>query len=166
MPDFNTAVVLFLSFLVIQRLSELFIAKRNTKALLKKGAVEVGANHYPIMVGMHTTWVIALMVLGLNQTVSLAWLSLFIILQFFRLWILTRLGSRWTTRIIILNEPLVVTGPFRYFRHPNYMLVVAEIFVAPAVLGLWWIAILFSVLNALMLWLRIGVEEGALKDLR
>ncbi|UOA19927.1 hypothetical protein DSM14862_02741 [Sulfitobacter indolifex] len=83
-----------------------------------------------------------------------------------RLWILRSLGSRWTTRIIILEEPLVVRGPFKYLSHPNYMLVVAEIIVAPMVLGLVWVALVFTLLNAAMLWVRIGVEHKALAPLR
>jgi len=158
--------VLILVFIVVQRLSELVIAKRNTAALIKRGAVEHGAQHYPFMVILHTAWVLALIVLGYDKQVILAWLGLYLILQFFRIWILTTLGSRWTTRIIILNEPLVIGGPFKYFKHPNYMLVVAEIFVTPMIFGLWEIAILFSILNAAMLYVRIRIEEKALAPLR
>ena len=164
--DISLLAVLFLAFIIVQRLSELAIAKRNTAALLARGAREVGASHYPFMVIMHTAWVLALIVFGYAQPLSFFWLTLFAILQMFRIWILTSLGSRWTTRIIILDEPLVVRGPFRYFNHPNYMLVVAEVFVAPMVLGLTWIAVLFSVLNAMMLYVRISEEENALSELR
>jgi methyltransferase len=83
-----------------------------------------------------------------------------------RIWILGTLGARWTTRIIILPEPLVVRGPFRFLKHPNYTLVVAEIIVAPMVLNLVWVAVVFTVLNAAMLWVRIGVEGRALAPLR
>jgi methyltransferase len=105
-------------------------------------------------------------VFGYTQPVSLFWLALFAILQVFRVWILASLGARWTTRIIILEEPLVTRGPFKFIRHPNYTLVVAEIIVAPMVLGLWWLATIFTVLNAAMLWVRIGAEERALSPLR
>ena len=162
----QTLTLLFLAFLVVQRLSELAIATRNTARLLAKGAQEVGAEHYPVMVLMHTAWVLCLLGFGFSQTVALGWLAVFALLQIFRIWILTSLGGRWTTRIIILNEPLVVRGPFKYFSHPNYMLVVAEIIVAPMVLGLWWLALVFTVLNAAMLWVRIGVEHKALAPLR
>jgi len=143
MPELSLLTLMFLIFIVTQRLGELFIAKKNTAALLQKGAVEYGAWHYPFMVTLHTFW-----------------------LQFFRVWILASLGERWTTRIIVLDEPLVLAGPFKYFKHPNYMLVVAEIFVAPMVLGLWQMAIVFSVLNAAMLFVRIREEEKALAHLR
>ncbi len=160
------ATLLFLAFIVIQRLGELIIAKRNTARLLDKGAYEVGANHYPIMVAMHSAWIMYLLVFGHDEPISIAWLLLFAVLQCLRVWILSTLGERWTTRIIVLEEPLVVHGPFRYFSHPNYILVVAEIIVAPMVLGLMWVAIIFTALNAVMLWVRINVEHRALAPLR
>jgi methyltransferase len=162
----ETATLLFLGFIVIQRLSELVIAKRNTTNLLAKGAYEVGASHYPVMVAMHSTWIACLVIFGYDEIVAFGWLAVFAVLQIFRVWILGSLGSRWTTRIIILEEPLVVRGPFKYLSHPNYMLVVAEIIVAPLVLGLVWVAVVFTVLNAAMLWVRIGVEHKALAPLR
>jgi methyltransferase len=158
--------LLFLGFILVQRMSELVIAKRNTANLLAKGAHEVGAAHYPVMVAMHSAWIAGLLIFGYSETVALGWLAVFAVLQIFRVWILGSLGARWTTRIIILEEPLVVRGPFRYFSHPNYMLVVAEILVAPMVLGLVWVAVVFTVLNAAMLWVRIGVEHKALAPLR
>jgi len=162
----ETATLLFLGFIVVQRLSELVIAKRNTARLLARGAYEVGASHYPVMVGMHSAWIACLLIAGYDETVAFGWLAVFAVLQVFRVWILGSLGSRWTTRIIILEEPLVVRGPFKYVSHPNYMLVVAEIIVAPMVLGLVWVAVVFTVLNAAMLYVRIGVEHKALAPLR
>ena len=162
----ETATALFLGFIILQRLSELVIAKRNTANLLAKGAYEVGAAHYPVMVAMHSLWLVCLVILGYSQTVSYGWLAIFAVLQIFRVWILGSLGPRWTTRIIVLEEPLIVRGPFKYFSHPNYMLVVAEIIVAPMVLGLVWVAALFTALNAAMLYVRIGVEHKALAPLR
>lgn len=162
----QTGAILFLSFIVLQRLSELVIAKRNTARLLEKGAYEVGAAHYPVMVTMHSAWIACLLLFGYDAQIAFGWLAVFVLLQAFRLWILGSLGSRWTTRIIILEEPLVVRGPFKYVSHPNYMLVVAEIIVAPMVLGLVWVAVVFTVLNAAMLWVRIGVEHKALAPLR
>lgn len=162
----ETATALFLGFIIIQRLGELVIANRNTARLLTKGAYEVGASHYPVMVCMHSAWIVCLITIGFGESVAFGWLVLFFVLQIFRLWILASLGIRWTTRIIILEEPLVAHGPFKYFSHPNYMLVVAEIFITPMVLGLIWTAVVFSVLNAVMLWVRIGVEHKALAPLR
>ena len=161
-----TPALWFLAFIIAQRLSELVIAKRNTARLLAQGAVEHGAAHYPAMVLMHTGWIVALVVFGWNNPVSLPWLAVFAALQVFRVWILATLGARWTTRIIVLREPLVARGPFRYLRHPNYVLVAAEIIVAPMVLGLVWVAALWTVLNAAMLYVRIRAENRALAPLR
>ena len=162
----QSATFLFLGFIIVQRLSELAIAKRNTRRLIAEGAVEVGANHYPYMVMLHSAWLACLVIFGYSASVSIGWLVVFAALQILRVWILTSLGGRWTTRIIILDKPLVKRGPFKYFSHPNYMLVVIEIFVAPMVLGLVWLALLFSILNAAMLWVRIGIEHEALAPLR
>lgn len=154
--------LLFLSFIIVQRLGELLLARINTARLLAKGAYEVGAAHYPAMVTMHALWVACLVIFGHDKVLSYGWLALFAALQLLRLWILGTLGRRWTTRIIVSSEPLVVRGPFRYVRHPNYALVVAEIIVAPMVLGLVWVAVLFTILNAAMLWVRIAAEGRAL----
>ena len=162
----QTATFLFLTFIIVQRLSALVIAKVNTKRLLARGAYEVGARHYPVMVAMHSIWIGCLLFFGYGEAVSYGWLAIFALLQMLRIWILGTLGARWTTRIIILPEPLVVRGPFRFLKHPNYTLVVAEIIVAPMVLNLVWVAVVFTVLNAAMLWVRIGVEGRALAPLR
>lgn len=157
---------LFLGFVVAQRLAELALARRNTARLMARGAREVGAEHYPAMVALHTAWVLALIGFGWTQSIHPLWLAVYVALQAFRIWILGTLGARWTTRIIVIDEPLVRRGPFRLVRHPNYALVVAEIAVAPLVLGLVWVAVVFSVLNAAMLHTRIRAENRALAALR
>lgn len=154
--------ILFLTFIIVQRLSELVIAKRNTARLMAEGGTEIGAGHYPAMVAMHAAWIAALVVFGWHNPVSIPWLVIFVALQGLRLWILATLGSRWTTRIILTETPLVTTGPFRYLRHPNYTLVVAEIIVAPMVLGLVWVAVFWTILNAAMLYVRISAENAGL----
>lgn len=153
---------LFIAFLVVQRLAELAIARRNTRRLLARGAVEHGARHYPLIVALHAGWLVCIAVFGWGGPVHPLFLALFVVFQVLRVWILATLGRRWTTRIIVTGEPLVRRGPFRWLRHPNYTLVVAEIAVAPLVLGLTWVAVLFSVLNAAVLWIRIRAENAAL----
>lgn len=157
---------LFIAFLVVQRLSELLIARRNTSALLAAGAREVGRGHYPAIVALHAAWLVCIVVFGYDEQVRGIWLVLFAILQALRLWILMSLGSRWTTRIIVTDTPLVRRGPYRWINHPNYVLVVLEIAIAPMVLGLWQIALSFSALNALMLTIRIRSENAALGAMR
>ncbi len=166
MPELNPIAVAFLGFLIGERLLELVIAGRNTRRALARGAVEVGASHYPLIIALHVAWLVAICAAGYDRTPSWPMLAVFAALQVFRAWTIASLGEHWTTRIIVDDAPLVVSGPFRWFRHPNYMVVVGEIFVAPMVLGLWWIAVVFSILNALVLAVRIGTEERALTHKR
>lgn len=162
-----TGAAVFLAFLVAQRLGELVLARRNTARLMARGAVEHGAGHYPAIVALHAAWIAALVWWGLDRPLELGWLAAFAVLQVLRLWILVTLGERWTTRIVVLPGPLVARGPFRLMPHPNYALVMAEIAVAPMVLGLPLLAALFFVLNAaLLLLVRIPAENAALAPLR
>lgn len=159
--------ILFLGFVIAQRLGELVLARRNTALLLARGAVEHGAGHYPAIVALHTAWIAALAIWGWNNPLGSFWLGLFVVLQVLRLWVLTTLGPRWTTRIIVLPEPLVARGPFRLVPHPNYAVVIAEIAVTPLVLGLPWVALAFTVLNAgLLFGVRIPAENRALAAMR
>lgn len=152
-------------FVTLQRLSELIIARRNTARLLVAGAHEAGASHYPVMVAMHTAWLAALWFTVGDRPVSMPLLLLFAVLQLMRIWVLATLGSRWTTRIIVTQDAALVNkGPFRFLRHPNYAVVTAEIAVLPLTFGLIWIAALFTLLNAAMLYVRIGAENRALYD--
>ena len=94
-------------------------------------------------------------------------LGVFAILQILRIWIVVTLGRFWTTRIVtVANAPLVRRGPYRWMRHPNYAVVVAEIAVLPLAFGLWEVALVFSIFNDLLLFHRIRVEEAALKPRR
>ncbi|GGF75645.1 membrane protein [Paracoccus acridae] len=160
--DPHLPALAFIAFLLLQRGAELVIARRNTRRLLARGAVEHGAGHYPLIVAMHAAWLLAIAVLGWSNPIHLGWLAAFAVLQVLRLWVLVSLGSRWTTRIIVLDEPLVARGPYRWVSHPNYMVVIAEIIVAPMVLGLWPVAAVFTILNALILRIRIREEARVL----
>jgi methyltransferase len=158
-----TLAYAIMAFVTLQRLSELVIARRNTARLLAGGAHEVGARHYPAMVAMHTAWLAALWVTVGDRNVSMPLLVLFGLLQLMRIWVLATLGPRWTTRIIVTPDAtLVAKGPFRFLRHPNYAVVTAEIAVLPLAFGLIGVAALFTVLNAAMLYVRIGAENRAL----
>jgi methyltransferase len=159
----SIGAAVFLAFLVVQRLSELVIARRNTARLLAGGAREVAPGHYPLIVALHTGWILCLIWFGYDQAIHPVWLGLFALLQVLRIWILVSLGGRWTTRIIVTDTPLVARGPYRWVSHPNYLLVVAEIAVAPMVLGLFWVAVAFSLLNAGALAIRIRAEDAAIR---
>jgi len=157
--------VIVLSLVTLQRLTELVIARRNTTRLKLRGAQEVGAGHYPLVVALHGAWLIGLWALAWNRPISLIWLGVFVVLQALRVWVLLTLGERWTTRIIVLpGAALVAKGPYRLMSHPNYAVVVAEIAVLPIAFGLFYFAAAFSVLNAAVLWIRIRAEQRALSD--
>jgi methyltransferase len=154
---------IILSLVTLQRLGELVLSRHNTNRLLARGAIEVGASHYPLVVSVHAAWLTSLWIWGRGQDVNLLALALFIVLQGVRLWILATLGSRWTTRIIVLpGELLVASGPYKYFSHPNYAIVVAEIAILPLALYLPWLELIFTALNAAVLVIRIRTEARAL----
>jgi methyltransferase len=160
-----TLASLVLAAVTLQRLSEVVVAHRNTRALLARGGVEHGAGHYPVMVALHASWLAALWIFGWDATVVVPLIVLYAALQFVRAWILKTLGARWTTRIITVpGESPVTDGPYKYVRHPNYLLVLLEVPLLPLALGLPWLATLFGVLNILMLWWRIKAEAKAWKE--
>lgn len=161
--DHHLPTQIFIAFLLLQRGGELVLARWNTRNLLARGGVEYGARHYPWVVAMHAAWLVAIAVFGWSETISLDWLAAFVILQILRVWVLASLGHRWTTRIIIVDEPLMARGPYRWLAHPNYMVVIGEIILAPMVLGLWQVAMVFTLLNAFVLRIRIRAEAIALR---
>jgi methyltransferase len=153
-----------IALVIAQRLAELVYAQRNTRALLAKGAVEIGRAHYPLFVLLHASWLLAI-VLALPKPPPVHWLPLvgYVVLQLLRVWTVASLGPFWTTRIITLADaPLVRRGPYRFVRHPNYMIVAGEIVLLPLVFGEVVIAVIFTVLNAALLFWRIREEETGL----
>jgi methyltransferase len=164
----NKVAVALLAFVAVQRLGELVWARRNTRRLLARGGYEIGRRHYPLMVAVHAGWLVALGIgierAGSALMVSGFWTLVFLGLQLLRVWVLATLGDRWTTRIIVVpGEPLVRSGPYRFLRHPNYAIVAAEIAALPMAFGFWWIAAIFSVLNALVLSVRLAAEAAIFK---
>ncbi len=160
-----SAAAIILALVTLQRLAELVLARRNTSALLARGAYEVAPGHYPLIVAVHALWLAALWWLAPGRPVSWLLIELYLLLQIGRLWVLATLGSRWTTRIIILpGAPLVRRGPYRFLSHPNYAVVVGEIAVLPLAFGLWEVALVFSLLNAAVLLIRIRAEGRALQS--
>jgi methyltransferase len=158
-----TLAPVVLGLVTIQRLGELVIARRNTAGLMARGGVEAGAEHYPVVVGLHAGWLAGLWLLAWSRTADLGWLAAYVALQGLRAWTLASIGRRWTTRIIVVpGETLVRRGPYRFLPHPNYLVVVGEIAVLPMVFGLPAYALAFSVMNASILWIRIRAETAAL----
>ena len=155
---------IIIALVALQRLAELVYAERNTRALLARGAIEVGRAHYSLIVAVHAAWLIAIVVLlPRDVQVNFILLAVIVVLQASRVWVLAALGPYWTTRIITLKDaPLVRRGPYRFLRHPNYAVVIGEIAVLPLVFGEVWVAIVFTILNAAVLTLRIREENQAL----
>ncbi|MBV8566539.1 MAG: hypothetical protein JO273_13885 [Methylobacteriaceae bacterium] len=152
-----------LLFVTVQRIGELVLAAVNTALLKARGAHEYAAGHYPVMMAMHTAWLAGLWHFGLGTAPDFGWLVVFVLLEMLRAWVLATLAERWTTRIIILpGAPLVTGGPYRFLAHPNYCVVAGEILVLPLAFHLVWFAVLFSLLNAAMLCIRVRAENRAL----
>lgn len=150
------------------RLAELAWARRNTQRLVRAGGIEVGARHYPLFVLLHGAWLASIFALApAGRRPSWALVGVLCLLLAARVWTIGSLGRFWTTRVISLpRAPLVRRGPYRFLRHPNYLIVAGEIAVLPLAFGLWRVALVASVLNAALLWHRIAVEEAALAPRR
>ncbi|RHW42294.1 hypothetical protein D1B31_06645 [Neobacillus notoginsengisoli] len=166
-----TLFAVFLCFVILQRLIELFIARRNEQRMKAEGAIEFGQEHYPWMVSMHVGFFLCLIgeVAFWQKSLSPFWLILlpvFLLAQAGRIWALTSLGKYWNTKIIVLPGANVVRkGPYRLVRHPNYVIVTLEMFVIPLLFNAYMTAAVFALLNAIMLSIRIPAEEAALKKL-
>jgi methyltransferase len=161
-----TPVTWVLVYIVVQRLAELVHANRNTRRLLGEGGQEHGADHYQYFIFLHSAWIaiIALLV-DPQHAIDPAMLALFVATQLLRVWTLASIGRWWTTRIISAPHfDRVKRGPYKFISHPNYLVVVLEIAIVPLMLGLPWVALVFSVLNALLLRHRIGVENKVLGE--
>jgi methyltransferase len=156
-----------LAVVALQRLGELAYARRNTEQLRRRGGIEWGASHYPLLVVLHAAW-LASMAVFIPASTAPVWplLGVYAALQALRAWVIASLGGYWTTRIVTVpNATRVTSGPYRFFRHPNYAVVCAEIAILPLAFGALAIAVVFSLLNAGLLWWRVRIEERALATL-
>jgi methyltransferase len=160
--DFGWGAAL-LAYLTVQRVAELWWAKQNEQRLLAVGAVQYGNAHLPLIVLLHAAWMFGMWMLAYRHSVNLVYLALIVLLQIARFWVLVSLGRRWTIRILVIpGERLVARGPYRFLRHPNYAIVCGEIAIVPLALGLPLYALVFSVLNAIVLGIRVPAENAAL----
>ena len=153
----------------LERLAELVVARRNAAWSFRNGGVEHGASHFPVMVVLHTGFLVAMVAeVWLLQRPFLPWLGwpcLAVALgcQALRWWVIRTLGPRWNTRVIVIpGLAPVTTGPFRWLRHPNYLAVVTEGIALPLVHTAWITALGFTVANAMLLAVRIRIEDRAL----
>lgn len=161
-------LLLTLFLLTLQRLAELWWARRNERWLRAHGALEFGASHYRFIVALHTGFFISLAIEGFARGPQLhpqwqAILTVLVTAQFVRYWCLLSLGKFWNTKILVIpGAGLIRRGPYRWFKHPNYGVVIAEIFLLPFLFQAWWTLPAASLLNLLLLRVRIAAEEKAL----
>jgi len=158
--------LIFMCFLIAQRLSELYVSSKNEKWLLQNGAVEYGKEHYPYMVTMHTLFIISLIAEYIyrgDATVNYYLVGLFFILILIKIVVIATLGNYWNTKIYkVPGTRPVATGIYKYIKHPNYVIVVLEIAIIPLAFHLYYTALVFTLLNALMLTVRIKKENEVL----
>lgn len=159
--------ILFISFIILLRIAELLLSKSNEQWLLQNGAIEYGKKHYPFIVVLHTLFFFSLIIEyhnQLNPSYNLYLIILYCALLVFKAWIILSLGKFWNTKIYrISNIRLIKKGPYQYFKPPNYLVVIGEIAIIPLAFHLYFTAIVFTVLNTIMLWVRIKEENKALE---
>lgn len=164
-------LVVVVALVGLQRLLELQHSRRNEARLRARGAVERGRGHYPAMVAVHALWLVSTLVEGfLRGPEPPAWwpvpLALFLLVQPLRYWAISSLGENWNVRILVVpGGELVRSGPYRFFPHPNYVVVATEVLTLPLIFGAWTTAVVFSVLNAVFFYVRIRAEDRALREL-
>ena len=155
----------------VQRLLELALSRRNERRLRARGAVERGSGHYPLIVAIHTLWLVSTLVEGLvrGPEPPVWWpvpLAAFLLVQPLRYWAILSLGESWNTKILVVpGAKPVRSGSYRYLSHPNYVVVVVEILTFPLIFGAWLTALAFTLLNAAVLRVRIRAENRALGEL-
>jgi len=159
---------LIVGLVVVERIAELLLSRRNTRLLLRMGGHEAGREHYPLIVMLHLAWLIAVYAAAPRGAAPIWWLiAIYLALQGMRYWAIATLGYYWTTRIVnVPRAPLVKAGPYRFMRHPNYAVVVAEIAILPLAFREPRVAAICSLLNLLLLAWRIRVENRALDSRR
>ncbi|WP_245890015.1 isoprenylcysteine carboxyl methyltransferase family protein [Rummeliibacillus pycnus] len=166
----NILFIFIFTIICIQRVIELRIARANEHFMKERGAIEFGQSHYPFIVLLHVAFLCSLFIEYYVKDLSLNrfWIFLlgfFLALQIGRVWVIKSLGHFWNTKIIVLpNASLVKKGPYRWIPHPNYLIVALEIVVIPLTFQAYYTAIIFSILNLVMMLIRISIEEAALKN--
>ena len=159
--------ILFVSFVILLRIGELLLSKRNEKWLLRNDAVEYGNEHYPFIVALHVVFILSLILEYSTRqptSYSLFFLIVYFLLLAFKSWVMLSLGKFWNTKIYrIADVPLITKGPYKYFKHPNYLVVIGEIAVIPLAFHLYYTTLTFTVLNTIMLTVRIKEENKALQ---
>lgn len=168
----TTAFTVLIILVAIERVAELIVSQRNIRWSMDRGGQEYGAGHYPVMVVLHIGLLVGALVevhvadRPIIPALAIPMLVLVVAAQALRWWCIGSLGHRWNTRVIIVPDlPAVTKGPYRWLKHPNYVAVVVEGFALPLVGSAWITALVFTVLNAILLTVRIRTEDAALSRL-
>jgi methyltransferase len=162
---------LLIAAVAVERVAELVVSQRNLAWSRARGGVEFGARHYPAMVALHTGLLAGCLVEAAHRPFvpALGWPMLAVALaaQGLRWWCIATLGHQWNTRVVVIaGAARVAGGPYRFVPHPNYVAVIVEGVALPLVHTAWITAVVFTVLNAVLLRTRIRVEDAALASLR
>jgi len=163
--------VILVCLLIFQRISELFLAARNERWMKQQGGVEFGGKHYRLMVAMHSMFLVCFIAEKVifnkeSSPVFLPLLFLFLLAQILRIWAIRSLGRYWNTKIMVVPGASVIRkGPYRYIKHPNYLVVSIEIGIIPLLFSAYITFALFTLLNVFILSVRISNEEKALSRL-
>jgi methyltransferase len=157
---------IILALVTAQRLIEFVYSYRNSKILVEQGGFEVGRTHYMLLVAMHAAWLVSLWWYAWGEPIHWSLVIVYLVLQVIRAWTLMALGPRWTIEIMVTPDEVMQGGPTHFIKQPNYLVLAAEILVLPLAFGLWWHALLFSVLNGLMLYWRMRIESEAITPLK
>lgn len=166
-------VYVFICVIIVQRIGELVIAKRNEQVMKKRGGIEVGEEHYFLFIVLHVSFFISLLIETYVREAGFATIlagllwGLFLFTQLLRIWSIKSLGNYWNTKIIIIpHEERITTGPYKFLNHPNYLIVGVELFVIPLMVQAYYTALLFPLLHILLMFIRIPAENRALSRLR
>lgn len=155
--------ILFILFIIFQRLFELYHSARNQKWLREQGALEYGSGHYPYMIALHTMFIISMIVeywFSSIKQFDVVLCAIYVLLLLFKIWVVGSLGKYWNIRIFRIPGAIpVMKGPYKFVKHPNYVIVILEVALIPLVFNLYYTAIIFSILNGVMLWVRIRMEN-------
>ncbi len=155
--------IIFISFVILQRIVELLISGKNEIWLRSKGAIEYGQGHYPFIILLHVFFLGSLIIeyIFRNQpALENFYIFIYLILIIAKTWLISFLGKYWNTKIFRICGILPVKrGPYKLFKHPNYFIVVCEIIVIPLIFDLYYTAFVFTILNAIVLTIRIREEN-------
>jgi methyltransferase len=159
-------VFLIMALVTAQRLTEFVYSYRNSQILKQQGGYEVGRFHYVLLVIMHAAWLISLWWFAWDQPVYWAMFIVYLLIQVIRAWTLMALGPRWTIEIIVTPDEVIQGSPTHFIKQPNYLITAAEILILPLTFGLWWHAILFTIINGMMLYWRMRIENEAIAPVK